>query len=234
VKLAIDGDITPGSDLSLATTESNSLADMVTTHRAWLGLKSAPVIRLPAAISRPVSWVADALGRLGWRSPLRSTAIAVMQSGVTSRHSDLPFEPESVSAYLARHPAGVQDIWFARLYLLKPLIFFVLSAFWIVSGLVPLLQLEEAAAHLQPVAGAALANILTIVTSLLDIALGAALVYRPYAAKALYGMAAVTLAYIAGSILVEPAIWLDPLGPMVKTIPAFALTLAALAIVEER
>ena len=47
-------------------------------------------------------------------------------------------------------------------------------------------------------------------------------------------MIVVTLAYLAGSIVMEPTLWLDPLGPMVKTIPALALTLVSLAILEER
>jgi hypothetical protein len=47
-------------------------------------------------------------------------------------------------------------------------------------------------------------------------------------------MILVTVAYLAGSVVMEPALWLDPLGPMVKTVPSLVLTLAALAILDER
>jgi hypothetical protein len=48
------------------------------------------------------------------------------------------------------------------------------------------------------------------------------------------GMIAVSLAYLGGGTLIEPALWLDPLGPLVKVLPSIMLTLAALAMLEER
>ena len=42
------------------------------------------------------------------------------------------------------------------------------------------------------------------------------------------------LAYLAGATALEPALWLDPLGPLVKILPSLLLTLAALAILDER
>ena len=40
-------------------------------------------------------------------------------------------EPKSLAAALADEPASVQERWFAQLYLLKPLIFALLTLFWI-------------------------------------------------------------------------------------------------------
>lgn len=233
VSLAISGDIRSGSDLTLAQ-HGGTLATLVAGHRAWLGLPPAPVISLPAFAAAPVSAIADALGWLGWRSPLRSTAMQVMRHGVGSGEAKPPFPPEPASAFLARNPAGVQDLWFARLYLLKPLIFFCLSAFWLVSGIVPLLDPLRAAGHFAPFMGQTAALTLTVATCLMDIALGVVVLYRPKTRLALWGMIVVTLGYLAGSIVLEPALWLDPLGPMVKTVPALALTLVALAILDER
>ncbi len=233
VSLAMSGEIPSGSDLTLAT-EGQTLASLVTEHRAWLGLPPAPVLGLPAFAAAPVSAIADALGWLGWRSPLRSTAMQVMRHGVGSGEAEPPFPPEPASAFLARNPAGVQDLWFARLYLLKPLIFFCLSAFWLVSGIVPLLDPSRAAGHFEPFMGQTAALVLTLVTCLMDIALGLAVLYRPKTRLALWGMIGVTFGYLAGSVVMEPALWLDPLGPMVKTVPSLVLTLAALAILDER
>ena len=46
--------------------------------------------------------------------------------------------PRSPDAALAAEPASVQERWFARLYLLKPVVLLVFGLFWIVTGLVTL------------------------------------------------------------------------------------------------
>ncbi|MCD2173203.1 SDR family oxidoreductase [Rhizobium sp. C4] len=235
VSLCIKGEIATGSDLTLAG-QTGTLASLVRDHRAWLGLPPAPTVSLPAFAAAPVSGIADALGWLGWRSPLRSTAMAVMRHGVSAddKGAAPPFPLEAASTFIARIPAGAQDLWFARLYLLKPLILFCLSAFWLASGLIPLLDPSRAAGHFEAYMGQTAALGLTVATCLIDTVLGLAVLYRPRTRLALWGMILVTLGYLAGSLLLEPALWLDPLGPMVKTVPSLVLTLVALAILDER
>jgi hypothetical protein len=174
-------------------------------------------------------------GYLGWRSPLRSTAMTVMSEGV-SMNSPTPSGHPTLSAAqtLAANPSGVQDLWFARLYLLKAPVIIGLSLFWLLSGLIPLLAPEQAAAHFLPFMPADAAMVLTILTCLIDMALGAAVLFRPFAHRALLGMIAVSLAYLAGGTVLEPTLWLDPLGPLVKILPSLLLTLTALAILDER
>lgn len=236
VNAAINGEILPGSDLELVAEELLTLQDVVTAHRQWLGLPPAPVVNLPAAFMRPVSLVADAAGALGWRSPLRSTAMTVMSEGIVTddeaRPRTLSLRP--LTQTLAAHPSGVQDLWFARSYLLKPLVILCLSLFWLLSGLVPLLNINGAAAHFLPFMPQAPAVALTLATCLLDIALGVTVLLRPLARKALIGMLLVSAAYLAGGSLLEPGLWLDPLGPLVKVLPSIALTLVALATLDER
>jgi hypothetical protein len=128
----------------------------------------------------------------------------------------------------------VQDLWFARLYLLKPLLILGLAVFWLASGLVPFLDLDRAASHFLPFMPPSQAFAVTTATSLLDIALGVAVLWRPFARRALQGQIALALAYLAGGTLLEPALWLDPLGPYVKAVPAILLSLATLAILDER
>jgi uncharacterized protein YbjT (DUF2867 family) len=235
VSLAINGELASGTDMMLAE-DGTTLAGVIEAHRAWLGLPPAPVIRLPAFVAAPVSRIADALGWLGWRSPLRSTAMRVLRQGINagSRPGPPPFPLEPVASFLARNPAGVQDLWFARLYFLKPLIVLNLSIFWLASGLIPLLDPARASGHFSAMTGQTAALGLTLATCLIDVLLGLLVLYRPRTRLALCGMAAVTLAYLAGSLLVEPSIWLDPLGPMVKTIPALMLMIVALATLDER
>lgn len=237
VAKAVAGAIPVGGDYDLAAPEILRFRDLVALHRAWLGLPPVRILSLPGFVSRPVGALADLAGRLGWRSPLRSTAMAVMAGGVSAgRQGALPADVTLLTAAqtLARHPAGVQDVWFARLYLLKPLIVVILSAFWLLSGLVPLLDPARAAYFLQPFMPTAVAFLATFLTCALDIVLGLAVLYRPWARRALLGMLAVSAAYLAGGTILTPELWLDPLGPFVKVLPSMVLAGVTIAILEER
>lgn len=232
VSRAVSGDIS--GDVDLAAAEALTLADLVRLHRQWLGLPPARVFALAPWLARPVTWLADLSGLLGWRSPLRSTAMTVMSDGVQSSKAGSGLVATSAAATLSANPSGVQDLWFARLYLLKPLVISGLSVFWLLSGLIPLLALEKTSAHFLPFMPGAAATALTLATCLIDVALGAAVLVRPLAKRALLGMLGVSLAYLAGASLLEPALWLDPLGVLVKVLPSILLTLSALATLDER
>lgn len=223
------------SDLVLGHPERPTLAELVALHRQWLGLPPARIVSLPAALAAPVGRLADFAGRLGWRSPLRSTALAVMAGGVSAEdgaHAPVPFL--SARQGLSAVPSGVQDLWFARLYLLKPLMIVGLSAFWLLSGLIPLLDLGVARQHFLRFMGEGPATVVTLLTCLADIVLGVAVLVRPWARRALLGMLAVTAAYLVSATVAEPELWVDPLGPLVKVLPSILLTLATLATLDER
>lgn len=234
VEMAIAGDIAPSSDLDLADADTIPLRQLVALHRAWLGLRAQKSIDLPSALAGPVSLAADFAGRLGWRSPLRSTAMAMMREGVLSTGAKPAMAFVSAGETLAANPAGVQDLWSARLYLLKPVLVVTLALFWFLSGLIALLGLEAAAAHFLPFMGHAAAIGLTVATSLIDMTLGLLTLYRPKARAALAGQIVLASAYLLGGGLVEPQLWLDPLGPFVKVLPAMLLSLITLAILDER
>lgn len=232
---ALSGNIPAGSDLDLAAPQTLSLAAAVAIHRQWLGLAPTPVLALPGILARLTSGAADLFGRLGWRSPLRSTALEVAAGGVTGHATGSGRSLRSLDETLAAYPAGVQDLWFARLYLLKPLVFATLCLFWLLSGTVALLRFDASAAHLVA-AGApkALATSTTLVTGLADMALGLGVATRRYARPALNGMVALSVAYLAAATVLSPSLWADPLGPLVKVLPSIVLALVALAILDER
>ena len=233
---AVEGIIAPGSDLVLAAKEKLTLKECVAAHRAWLGLPKARLLDAPAWLGTAAGAMGDLAGRLGWRSPMRSTALAVLAGGVEAGAGERPDRLLSnLEETLAQSPAGAQDLWFSRLYLLKPVMIAGLSAFWIVSGVVALLSFEASAQYMG-FAGMpeTLGRGLTLVTSLTDIALGLAVLWRSYAARALLGMIVLSLAYLAAATLLTPSLWLDPIGPLVKVIPSILLALATLAILDER
>jgi hypothetical protein len=77
---------------------------------------------------------------------------------------------------LATSPATVQDRWFARLYLVKPLAIAVLAGFWIMSGLIALGPGWKGATLVLRLAGAnaMTATIAVSIGATVDIVLGVA------------------------------------------------------------
>ncbi|UVK53229.1 SDR family oxidoreductase [Mesorhizobium sp. AR02] len=239
VSLAVAGSLPPRLAVDLVEANARPLADVPLALRAWLGLPSARVVPMPAILGRLAGAVADMLGILGWRSPLRSAALAAVARGVTgnaavwNQVSDRPLQP--LEATLADMPANVQERWFARLWLAKPVIFACLSLFWLVSGIIGLIR-QEAAADILVSHGvsASFAHLSVLAGGAADILVGTAVVVRSLARRALLAMIAITLSYLVAATLLVPGLWLDPLGPLVKTIPTLCLVLVALAVLDER
>jgi uncharacterized protein YbjT (DUF2867 family) len=223
----------------LAAAETTRLRDVLSALRAWLGLRSAPVWPVPGLVARAAGMTADGLAWLGWRGPMRTAALRQLEAGVTGGAQDaenrLGLSVKGLDAILAGWPAGVQERWYARLYFLKPAAPAVLAAFWAVSGLVGLTE-GAAAARLLIDAGfvGGAARTAVLAGSLVDLGLAALVCARPTARLALRGMILVTVAYLAAATFWLPQLWADPLGPLVKSIPAALLAALALAMMDER
>ncbi|MBZ9653132.1 SDR family oxidoreductase [Phyllobacterium lublinensis] len=238
VSASLDGRISTASDIALASRQHHTLADVVLAHRSWLGLGKATVVRLPHRLATITAWLADCAGFLGWRSPLRSTAMKIMADGVFSSNavdtSPSVLQLRSLEETLSASLSGVQDLWFARLYLLKPLIILVLALFWTVSGIIALLAFSASTTHLADSFGETSSVVLTVCTSLVDIVLGCLVLFRRFATIAMTGMLLISIVYLIGGSLFTPTLWLDPLGPYVKVIPSLFLTLVGMAVINER
>lgn len=240
VHLAVSGLNPPGLDLEIAAREQLTLEEVVLTFRRWLGYPPPLlVLRLPSAIGRLAGWIADGLGFLGWRSPLRTTAIDVIAGGVIVDPEAYRLasgrDPSTLSETLLQIPSTVQERWFARFYLLMPVVLGMLSVFWLTSGLVGLASMEEAASILMRAGFEnGVATGLVGSGSLIDIMLGLLVLLRPAARWAMAGMIAVTLAYLLAGSVWTPDLWLDPLGPLVKSVPAALLALIGMQLVETR
>jgi hypothetical protein len=145
-------------------------------------------------------------------------------------------EPATLEASLAAAPATIQERWFGKLYLMKALVIGTLAAFWIASGLIATtIGFDAAAGHLTSRGVARpFANVLAASTSLLDIVIGALIAWRDTCKIGLLAGVTVSVAYLAGASLMAPELWADPLGPLVKVLPAFVLMLVGWAIFEDR
>ncbi len=239
VLLSLTGAVPARASYDLVEDEAHTLADIARDMRGWLGLAPAPLVRMPDFVGRAVAFVADALGRLGWRSPFRSTAMTELAAGI--RGDPAPWRaatgkpPAALAGTLSRMPATVQERWFSRLYLVKPLVIGTLAAFWIVTGLVTLADLDAAREVLTGHGvGTLAATAIAFGGALIDIALGCGILVRRFLTTAALGMIGVTLLYLAGGTLLAPDLWADPLGPLVKAVPAAVLALVALALAEDR
>jgi uncharacterized protein YbjT (DUF2867 family) len=217
-----------------------SLAETVAAMRQWLGLAPARIVAVPAALGHAVARIADLLGWLGWRAPLRTAALAQLDAGVVGDPrawiAARGRAPMSLADILAARSANVQERWFARVYLVKPLAIGGLALFWIATGLIALGPSRAAAVAVLTDRGvsSAAATVIALGGALVDIALGLAVAVRRFTRAALIGMLVVTGIYLLGASALLPALWLDPLGPLVKTLPLVLAVLFTLAILDER
>lgn len=239
VVMAVDGRLPSRHVYDLVEDHPHSLRQVVLRYRAWLGLPPAPLLYIPKWFLRVLGLGADMLGLLGWRSPLRSTAITELAAGIRGDaalwRAACGKRLSSLDETLSRMPATVQERWFARLWTLKPLIVTTLVLFWVVTGIVTLVELDAATAVLATRGiPAGLAGSIAAIGAIADIALGAAAAVRKWMPLAAKGMIALTLVYLAGGTVLAADLWADPLGPLVKAGPPLVLALVALAIWEER
>jgi uncharacterized protein YbjT (DUF2867 family) len=217
-----------------------TLASIVGGLRGWLGFWPRRTWRVPRALGSAVAAFADMLGRLGWRSAARSTALRQLAAGVVGEPSPwiaaTGIQPKSFEDILAQQPSGVADRWFARLFWLKPLSIAGLALFWFVSGVVALGPGREAALAQLTAAGfpSAWLNPLLIGGALFDCILGLLLLVRVAARPVLQIMLAATVVYLAVGTSLAPQLWADPLGPFLKVIPLLIAMLFTLAIMDER
>jgi len=82
-RLAVEGRVPSRASYDLVEPEPHDLADVVRALRGWFGYAPAPLLTVARPLVRLVVAASDGLGRLGWRSPLRSTAFAQVSAGVT-------------------------------------------------------------------------------------------------------------------------------------------------------
>jgi uncharacterized protein YbjT (DUF2867 family) len=204
--------------------------------RRWLGLRPVPLWPLPLGLARALGHLGDAL-RIG---PVSATAVAQLQTGVLADAAPLmerlpQVQPRGFSLFQAARPAGTQDLWQARLYLLKPAIRLALAAMWLVSAGLGLMLpasdfLSRLGTALPPEALVAMAR----AGGLADLALGLALLRNWAPLRVAQAQIALVLAYSLGLTVLAPDLWLDPFGGLLKNLPVLALLAVHLALVEER
>jgi uncharacterized protein YbjT (DUF2867 family) len=210
-----------------------ALRTIVVDYRRWLGLGPAIVVRIPVPLCRAAARIGDVAG-----GPLNSTAWAQLEHGNTgdadgyAKASGL--SPRGWREALDRHPAHAQDRWHARLYFVRPLLRWAIALLWIASGIVGWAAVAQWAGPVARALGVSreAGAALLACSCLCDMVLGALVLarWKPPALAAV--QAAVVLGYTAVAGIVQPALWMDPFGPLLKNLPVLA-AIGALAAIEE-
>lgn len=214
--------------------------ELVGLFRRWLGWRPAGAVRLPRWLAAMAFGFGDLMGRLGWRTAIRSNAgqeLLRAGAGDPTRWMQVTgVVPRDIERVFVIEPASVQERWFARLYLLRPWIFAICAVFWISTGVIALGPgwtsgidlMNEGGVFGWPAAAVVISG------ALCDIAVGIAIGWRRTARNGVIAAFIITIIYaLIGTVLV-PRLWSDPMGPMLKALPILALHLAALGIVDDR
>lgn len=237
---AVEGTIAKHSDLDIVEEQAHQLDDIVASFRKWLGFsKASLLIPVPNWALFVIGFFANLAGQLGWRSPLRTSAIRALGDEVLGDPQPLKkvtsTRIKDFEQTLAGIPSTLQERWFARLYLLMPCLVIGLSMFWLVSAGVAIFHVERAAAVVPPDRLAPeISRWLVYSGVALDAILGMGILFRRTAVFACVGMAMTCAAYLVLGTVLTPLLWLDPLGPFVKVLPAALLALVTIPMLQDR
>lgn len=223
----------------VAHPQVHTLTDVVKAIRAWLGYAPRRVVRLPNVAGKIVAAVADSIGWLGWRSPARTTSLAQLAAGVVGDPNGwmaaTGIKPQSLEQILAAQPANVQDRWFARLYLIKPLAIAGLAATAIGTGAAEFVSLWRVAADTSGVSPAIFGRFALpgLVYGAVAVLAGLALLVRMMARAGLVGLLVLTSVNAADYSLKT---WYSGDAPMaaIAALPILLTALFILAILDER
>lgn len=237
---AATGGVSSGTVADLTEAEQRTFPELLETIRRWQGFGAAKVeIGVPQWIASALGRVADCLGWLGWRSPLRTNALRNLEVGIRGDPAVWSgaggWRLGSLAETLAAMPASTQERWFARLYLLLPMSIAILSVFWIVSGLVGLAEFDAARLLLtERGITTAMATGAVVGGAIIDVLLGTAILFRKTVRFAAGGMIILSAFYLAAATVWTPDLWADPLGPLLKVLPGMLLAIIVAALVEDR
>ena len=217
--------------------ERLTLSEIVFDLRAWFGLPATKSLAVPMPLVRAAARIGDVLGT----GPLNTTSIEQITYG--NAGDPAPFTTATgihprrmVDALIAR-PATAQDLWHARLYLLRPVLRLGLAAFWIWTGVVVLFLAAHAEGYALLRAAGLPEKLLTpswLVGGFLDLALGLWLLFTTRIPLVGAVMLAVTAFYLLALTLAVPELWMAALGPLPKTLIVMLLTIVLMAVAEER
>lgn len=222
--------------LEPASSGTLTLAEVVAAYRSWFGLRPRPTLRVPDGLIGMLARLGDVMQL----HPMTSTALAQFRARLTGDAATFEavtgVRAGGLKEILSVRACESQDLWHARLFLLRPLIRLGLVLLWAVSGLVgvfadPALYLPV----LEPLTdnrGWAVA--VAAGASMIDLTIALALFLGWRLKLIACVQIAVILAYTLSLSLLAPAMWGDLYGSLLKNIPILVLVLIHRVVEEER
>jgi len=208
-----------------------TLGQILTDLRHWLGVKPGRQIEVPVGLIKICAKLGDIAG-----GPVNTTALRQLlhgNAGAPDKFIDtVGIVPRRWNEALLARPAQAQDRWHARLYFLRPALRWSLAFLWLASGIVGLSQPASVTGPILVPIGLAgsTATAAVWLFSVIDIAVGLALLarWRPSLIAAI--QIALIGIYTVGLSFTHSGLWFDPFGPLLKNIPiaVAAITLAAI------
>lgn len=221
----------PGRLFETGGPQQVTQAELLVSFRKWMGLASAPIVQLPVRLAKVIGRMGDAM-RMG---PISETAVMQLQTGVLAEPSDQLPKARGFHTFLRERPAGTQDLWHARLYLLRPLLRIVLAIMWFVSGFLGLLLPSTAFQHFLPdFLPDSLVLVLARFMGLADICIALALLKGWRLRMVAWVQGAVVMGYTLGFSILAPQLWALPLGGLLKNLPVLTLIVIHAILEEER
>lgn len=213
--------------LEPAGPKTQTLRELMTRYRGWLGFGRPRFVSVPMPVMRILGRIGDLTGS----GPVSTNSLTQMVAGNAADGAAFAqavgFRPRSLDNAMRDRAAGVQDRWHARLFFLAPAIRWGLALMWLTSALLGLFTARAQTLEVLAAVGApeTAALPLQIGTALLDLAI-AVLVLRDSRARiATAAQLIVVLGYTLVLTLALPALWADPLGPLLKNLPILLLIL---------
>ena len=221
--------------LEPSCSEELPMSDVVRSYRSWFGLPKRPILKIPL-------WLAGILGKLGdlfQLDPINSTAVAQFRGKMTGDSSKFEeiagVKVTNLPEILAARPSESQDLWHARLFLLRPVIRMSLALFWLVSGVTGLFAAtylyQAVIAQLATSASLALAVVLV---SSVNLAIGLLVLFGWNLRLMAWVQFMVVLAYVVLQGLLVPTSWMDPSAGLLKDICLLVLILVHRVVEQAR
>lgn len=226
----------PLGTLEVGGPETVTLTDVLASYRRWLGLPKSRLLSIPPGIALMIGKAGDALA-LG---PVSATSVNQLATGIGANTEALEKELSPnlrpISEFISTRPAATQDLWQARLYLLRPLLRLGLGVMWLVSGLLGLLLPLSHWSAAFAASGLSETSLMLLAKTggVLDLTLALAL-FRAWH-PTLTGVLQLSVVgiYTLALTFLAPVLRLDPFGGLLKNIPVLLLILVWMVLEEER
>ncbi|WP_316355328.1 SDR family oxidoreductase [Candidatus Trichorickettsia mobilis] len=222
--------------LKIVGPEIITVKDILINFRKWLGLKPAILISIPLIFIKFISKIGDLIGS----GPLNSTSYKMMMlPNIADKQDFIEFtaiSPKNLELGLSTDPLTLQSLWHARLFVLKPLLKWVLGLFWIATGVITGLWAPEPGIEIIRKLGFndQLNQLMLYSSCLLDVILGALLIFKQRITLVVLIQISTIVGYTFILTLLEPVLWLEPLGSLTKNIPIILLACVLLAIERDK